>query len=374
MSLLARLHNFVGGTPALASEVNDEFNQLVNALNSTSIDKNLMTRYSHASDPPIATDQLGAGLLAQWRQSGVERARVNNDGSFQTSDQFISTVSTGTAPLVVSSTTLVSNLNADTVDGLQGSVFIRKDDTSTQTITSDLILSKNGPQITLSDSGVVANILNDAGFVFFYQTPGQDVMQWDLANAVIRFPQIPVGPGSDPTTGNQLTRKTYVDNLVASGNGGASPSYGNMTVSGTINAGGMNVGNISASGTISANVMVANGITSNGNLTAGGQLQVNGNSIIGSGGTTIKKIVCGGVSMSGGSVSSDAGFLSSGGIIGLEPGDMVFVMPPSGMDDDILIKGCIIPSSNVLNIAVYANQGNRTLGAFSWQYLWIDIT
>jgi hypothetical protein len=108
MSVLVRLYNFVGGTPAVADQVDDEYNQIINALNGTSTDKNLVTRYSHATDPPYAFDQLGAGLLAQWKQSGVEKARINNDGSFQTT-----------------STTLAVNFNADLLDGFHQSSFVR---------------------------------------------------------------------------------------------------------------------------------------------------------------------------------------------------------------------------------------------------------
>jgi F0F1-type ATP synthase epsilon subunit len=45
-------------------------------------------------------------------------------GSIRCSNQFISTVATGTAPLSVSSTTLCTNLNADMVDGLHADDFI----------------------------------------------------------------------------------------------------------------------------------------------------------------------------------------------------------------------------------------------------------
>lgn len=46
-------------------------------------------------------------------------------GAIRTDNQLISTVATGTAPLAVSSTTLVSNLNADSVDGLHSTNIAR---------------------------------------------------------------------------------------------------------------------------------------------------------------------------------------------------------------------------------------------------------
>lgn len=64
----------------------------------------------------------GANITGTLNVSG--NANVGNIGTTQvlasaniTTPQFISNVSTGTAPLVVSSTTLVSNLNADLLDG-----------------------------------------------------------------------------------------------------------------------------------------------------------------------------------------------------------------------------------------------------------------
>jgi hypothetical protein len=56
------------------------------------------------------------------------------DGSFSYGDLVLSTlestIATGTAPFTVASTTLVTNLNADLLDGVQGSVYERKANTS----------------------------------------------------------------------------------------------------------------------------------------------------------------------------------------------------------------------------------------------------
>ncbi len=55
-----------------------------------------------------------------------------------TAPKFISTVATGTAPLSVTSTTVVSNLNADLLDGKHASDLVTKvTDTSTLTVTGD---------------------------------------------------------------------------------------------------------------------------------------------------------------------------------------------------------------------------------------------
>lgn len=65
----------------------------------------------------------------EFRPHGAETNKIalgNNNGYWKsvTSGQFISKVESGTAPLVVASNTLVSNLNADLLDGLNAKSFI----------------------------------------------------------------------------------------------------------------------------------------------------------------------------------------------------------------------------------------------------------
>jgi len=116
------------------------------------------------------------------------------------------------------------------------------------TTTGNLQITNNAPQIVLidaNDSKTVRISLNGANWAFINDTAGATPINIDtttsavtlvsdlffskastitisrpsntdlqLSNTtgVFTFGQIPVGPNSDPTTGNQLTRKTYVDN------------------------------------------------------------------------------------------------------------------------------------------------------------------
>lgn len=67
----------------------------------------------------VATNKLNLGTTsARWL--GVY-ANIGNFSSTVTGTRFISTVATGTAPLTVSSTTVVTNLNADMVDDIHSS-------------------------------------------------------------------------------------------------------------------------------------------------------------------------------------------------------------------------------------------------------------
>lgn len=66
-----------------------------------------------------ATNKLNLGT-SEDRWLGLY-ANIGNFSSTVTGTRFISTVATGTAPLTVSSTTVVTNLNADMVDGIHSS-------------------------------------------------------------------------------------------------------------------------------------------------------------------------------------------------------------------------------------------------------------
>lgn len=100
-----------------------EFNQLEGAsgiLNGGTNAFKLLIKSSDGADPPVDSDQIGAGLLARWKQNGSSKATITNDGSL-------------------------------TANGLTG------------------------------------------------------------AAGVYTFGSIPIGPASDPSSANQLTRKSYVD-------------------------------------------------------------------------------------------------------------------------------------------------------------------
>src|SRR5262245_59566743 len=124
--------------------LDDELNDMKGAtgfLNGGSTGTKLLVKTSDASDPPVDQDQIGAGLLARWKQNETLKASITNAGQITTA------IATGTSPLSVVSTTKVTNLNADQVDGfdLVGnktawsySWFI--DDPSTFTTADDSLL------------------------------------------------------------------------------------------------------------------------------------------------------------------------------------------------------------------------------------------
>lgn len=147
-SLLAKLFNYVPSTPiTTVAPLDADQNQLVGAngaLNGGSTDKKLLTRASDASDPPYDLDQLGAGLLARWKQNGVEKIRINNDGSITTGGNI--TVAKDSPFIVLQ----------DTVGGAG----------------SDFVINFNGGATNIGRSGQSDLLLNNATGVFtFGQIP-----------------------------------------------------------------------------------------------------------------------------------------------------------------------------------------------------------
>lgn len=87
-------------------------------------------------------------------------------GNIRTNQQLVSTVVTGTAPIIVSSTTSVSNLNADLLDGSHASAFATSGHSHTLTLTGDLTGSGNVTgswSTTLANSGVSAGTFGSTG-------------------------------------------------------------------------------------------------------------------------------------------------------------------------------------------------------------------
>ena len=80
MATLARLFDFTPSTPILSGDVDAEFNQIVNLLNSTSTNKNAIVRYSNAGEAPLLLDQLSSGPIQIWRAAGIEVTRMKVSG------------------------------------------------------------------------------------------------------------------------------------------------------------------------------------------------------------------------------------------------------------------------------------------------------
>lgn len=109
---------------------------------------NLWSIYDSPND--ITTNTTGN---IQFVQNGVRKATINTSGQLELP------VSTGTAPLVISSTTKVSNLNADLLDSYDSSEFVKVSETQNitglKTFTAALKISvtAGGYVLTLDSAG-----------------------------------------------------------------------------------------------------------------------------------------------------------------------------------------------------------------------------
>lgn len=142
---------------------------------------------------------------------------LTSDENISTAKQLISTIENGTAPLVVSSKTLVTNLNADTVDGLHASNNLFNAENSSTTILptqraiwsslNDLLVAahalvyrgiidptdskthpsagKVGDVYIISKEGTFAGIYCEPGDMAIYYASGWDIVQVNINGAVV---------------------------------------------------------------------------------------------------------------------------------------------------------------------------------------------
>lgn len=171
-NLLSRfIASFAAAAPVSSLDPLDgECNQLVGGagvFNGGSTDKKLLTRASDASDPPYDLDQLGAGLLARWKQAGVERARIDNDGSMAITNAALKVTRNSSSPFI------------------------------------DLLHSVTGKNYLIT--------VNGSGHLVIGEVGTSNAITIDHTTGLVTFEEIPILPAASPTTANQATRKDYVD-------------------------------------------------------------------------------------------------------------------------------------------------------------------
>jgi len=239
MATLARLFDFTPGTIIRSSEVDSEFNQIINLLNGTSTNVQEFLQLSDATLPALKVNQVVTGTassIISLQAAGVEKVKVDGNGRIHStiaataSDPDISVASPATnAPFVVASTALVLNLNADMVDGLHasdiGSVLAG-------TFTSDLVISNENPMLTFEDTTASENDAEieletdgtDQQLVFRRASDDQKIFRLNIDQGTAQFHNVAVlrtDAGADvdisvavggSTPDQHLTPKLYVDN------------------------------------------------------------------------------------------------------------------------------------------------------------------
>jgi hypothetical protein len=212
----------VGGTATLSNG-----NSNIQILNNANI------TFSSTGNANIMV-VTGTGVNVAGTLNATGNANAGNFGTAQvlasanvTSPQFISNVSTGTAPLVVTSTTLVSNLNADLLDGLNSATANTASTIAARDASGNLSANffiGNGSQLTGITASQVSGIANGNSNVNIPAANG-NVNISAVGNANIL---VVTGTGANITGTLNVTANANVGNL---GTGGLIVATGNVTSS-----------------------------------------------------------------------------------------------------------------------------------------------
>lgn len=82
MSLLARLFDFTPGTVIQSSQVDNEFNQLINLLAGISTDKAVVIKHSTVGEVAIKINKTDATQnIQEWQVNGTMESRIKGDGT-----------------------------------------------------------------------------------------------------------------------------------------------------------------------------------------------------------------------------------------------------------------------------------------------------
>jgi len=248
---------------------------------------------------------VSAGVIGNLNASGVSTAaylqatNINASG-IGTASRFVSTVATGTAPLTVSSTTAVTNLNADLLDGQHApsGTIVGTSDTQTltnKTLTTPVISSiSNSGTLTLptSTDTLVGRATTDTltNKTLTSPTLTTPVLGTPSSGTLTNCTGLPVATGianlgtgvaTFLTTASSANLASAVTDETGSGAlvFGTTPTLVNPTITGSVQ------GNINASGVSTAaflqatTVNVSAGASVGGNLVVTGDLTVNGTTV-----------------------------------------------------------------------------------------------
>jgi hypothetical protein len=163
MALIATLTTWSAGDSLTATALNAEIANIVNVLSGGS-QKNVNITYNSSDVPNLTLASSGSSQeILRLNPTGASTKPLVVDAGSGNVLEILKTgvidskVTTGTAPFVIASTTKVDNLNADQVDGVEGSAIIANNANAT--------ITKNGATLTWSwnsDTGV-AMVINDSG-------------------------------------------------------------------------------------------------------------------------------------------------------------------------------------------------------------------
>lgn len=90
---IVKPHDFAPSTLAESAKVDENFDIPYNLLNGTSTNQDQHTKFNHAANPVVRFDQLGAGPIAAFRQAGVDKLVIENNGKITNDNVLVLTKS-----------------------------------------------------------------------------------------------------------------------------------------------------------------------------------------------------------------------------------------------------------------------------------------
>lgn len=181
---LARLYDFTPATVIQSSQVDAEFNQLVNALNGGSTDKDITMYLSHAANAPLTLNQQSSGPIAVFKQgasAGTERASVRNDGQIRVAVNSSASAYIRLGGQYLHNVTEVANVGAG------------EDDLHSHTIAANVFGAVGDSLEVIATGRIVAtgnnktlNFYIDGGLIFTYSVDPASSAGWVMRATIIR--------------------------------------------------------------------------------------------------------------------------------------------------------------------------------------------
>lgn len=132
---IVRVYTFDNVTVRDNTKMDDELDNIVSYLDSTSTDEIILT-FDDAIEPPLTLGSLSKNPVLDLKQNDTSKVYFGNkNGSIE------SLVSTGLAPFDIISTTVCTNLNLHYLDGVDGA-FFNSQNVSGQYFLGNLIIEK----------------------------------------------------------------------------------------------------------------------------------------------------------------------------------------------------------------------------------------
>lgn len=104
----------------------------------------------------------------------------------------------------------------------------------------------------------------------------------------------------------------------------------------------------------------------------GGVQLLDGVQVGGVNGTALYRVAIGTVSIDPADVATATTVAPTFTLTGAATGDLVLMIPPSNLEDDLIPKGAVVTASNTVTVYLYnAAAGNTNGAALTWTYIWL---